>query len=171
MRCFVFAGVLLASSLSLAQERFDHHGALGLTVAGGGELLTAIANNAPGERGARFPLELGATLWVSSHIELRLAGRFAPGIAPITGFAGSLYAGIRDSFGYEKLKTFFDLELAVHVAPFLTFGVRGGFGVQYDFLPVMGVYAQIGAQFGGAVALRLSGELMVGLQFRTYLFE
>ena len=171
MRRFFLAGLILASSFALGEERYDHHGALGVTVAAGGELVTALTNNATGERGARFPLELGATLSVSNHIELRLAGRFAPGIAPITGFGGSFYAGMRDTFGYEQFKTFFDLELAVHVAPFVTIGARGGFGVQYDFLPVMGVYAQIGAQFGGALALRLSGELMVGLPFRTYVFE
>ena len=70
------------------------------------------------------------------------------------------------SFGYEQLKTFFDLELAVHVAPFVTVGVRGGFGVQYDFLPVMGVYAQIGRIYEGTsnmqritIAKQLLGKL------------
>jgi hypothetical protein len=171
MRGFLFAGALLASGLALGQERYDHHGALGLTVAGGGEFVTAVASNAAGEVGLRLPLELGATLSVGNHVELRAAGRFAPGIPPLTGVAGSAYAGIRNSFGYEQLKTFFDLDLGVHFAPFLAIGVRGAFGVQYDFLPIMGVYAQLGAQLGGATSLRLSAEVMIGLQFRTYLFE
>lgn len=171
MRGFLLAGTLLASSLALGQQRFDHRGSLGLTVAAGGEALSAVSSVATGERGFRIPLEVGGTLSLSDHSELRLAGRIAPGISPITALAGSIYAGIRNSFGFEQLKTFFDLELAVHLTPFLAIGARAAFGVQYDFLPIMGVYAQLGGQLGGATSLRLSFELMAGVQFRTYLFE
>ena len=170
MRALI-AVALLASGLCLAQERYDHRGALGFTVAAGGEIVTAISSQALGERGFRIPLELGGTLSVSDHNELRLAARLGPGISPITALSASFYGGIRNSIGFDQWKTFFDFELAVHVTPFLSFGARGAFGVQYDFLPIMGVYAQIGGQLGGASALRLSFELMAGVQFRTYLFE
>jgi hypothetical protein len=162
---------LLLPALSFAQERYDHRGALGVTVATGGEIVTAISNIATGERGFRIPIELGGTLSISDHNELRLAARLSPGISPITALSASFYAGIRNSIGLEQWKTFFDLELAVHATPFLSFGARGAFGVQYDFLPIMGVYAQLGAQLGGATSLRLSFELMAGVQFRTYVFE
>lgn len=171
MRGLIVAGALLASGPALAEERFDHHGSLGLTVAFGGEFVTAVSITASGEKGARLPIELGGTFALGEHTELRAAARLAPGISPITALGASFYAGIRNSYGYEQWKTFFDLELAVHATPFLAFGVRGAFGVQFDFLPIMGAYAQLGAQLGGATSLRLSFELMAGLQFRTYLFE
>lgn len=171
MRGVIIAGALLASGLCLGEERYDHRGALGLTAAVGGEFVTAINLSAQGERGARIPVELGGTLALTDQTELRVAARLGFGVAPITALGASFYAGIRNSFGYEQWKTFFDLELAAHVTPFLAFGARAAFGVQFDFLPIMGVYAQIGGQLGGATSLRLSFELMTGLQFRTYLFE
>jgi len=172
MRSFLIAGILLASSLALGQQRYDHRGSLGLTIAAGGEALTAVSSKATGaESGFRIPLEIGGTFSLTDHTELRLAGRLAPGLTPISTLAGSVYAGARNSFSFEQLKTFFDLELAVHVAPYFAIGARAAFGVQYDFLPIMGVYAQLGGQLGGATSLRLSGEVMVGVQFRTYLFE
>lgn len=171
MRGLLVAGALLAAGPALADERFDHHGSLGLTVAFGGEFVTAVAITSVGERGARLPIELGGTFSLAEHTELRAAARLSPGVAPITLVGTSFYAGIRNSYGYEQWKTFFDLDLAVHATPFLAIGIRGAFGVQFDFLPIMGVYAQLGAQLGGATSLRLSFELMAGLQFRTYLFE
>ena len=162
---------LLASSPALAEERYDHRGSLGLTVAFGGEAVAAVTSTADGERGIRLPIEVGGTLSLSDHNELRVAGHLSPGVGELTALGGSFYAGLRNSIGYDQWKTFFDLELAAHVTPFLAFGVRGAFGVQFDFLPVMGVYAQLGGQLGGATSLRLSFELMAGVQFRTYVFE
>jgi hypothetical protein len=168
MRRFIFAVTLLSAGVCLAAlEENDHRGSLGLTVAVGGEVSRAISFTAA-ENGYRVPIELGGTLAVSAHNEVRIAARVAPGY-PTVGL--SFYAGLRNTYGLGLWKTFFDLEFAAHVTPFLAFGVRGGFGVQYDFLPIMGVYAQIGAQLGGATSLRLSGELLIGVQFRTYLFE
>ena len=170
MRRFILAVTLLSAGVCLAAlEENDHRGSLGLTVATGGEISRAISFTAA-ENGYRIPIELGGTLAVSAHNEVRIAARVAPGISPQT-VGLSFYAGLRNSYGLGLWKTFFDLEFAAHVTPFLAFGVRGGFGVQYDFLPIMGVYAQIGAQLGGATSLRLSGELLIGVQFRTYLFE
>lgn len=171
MRRLSLAGLLLLAGVAAAEERYDHRGALGLTVASGVEALTAVTITQLGERGARFPIEVGGTLSLSDHNELRVAGRLAPALSPLTTLAGSLYAGIRNSIGYAQWKTFFDLDLAVHVAPFFAIGARAAFGAQYDFLPIMGVYAQLGGQLAGGTSLRLSGEVLVGLQFRTYLFE
>lgn len=169
--CRLLGAVLLLSKAALG-EGFDHRGALGLTLATGGEIVTAISGvGAMSESGVRIPIEVGGTLSLSDHNELRVAARVGPGISPITTVAASFYAGLRNSVGYHQWKTFFDLDLAVHATPFLAFGVRGAFGVQFDFLPIMGVYAQLGGQLGGASSLRLSFELMAGVQFRTYVFE
>jgi hypothetical protein len=129
--------LLLASAASA--QNFEHRGSLGLTIAGGGEYATAVAN-ALTDNGFRGPIELGGTLSVTEHTELRLAGRL--GLPTITGskLDYSAYAGIRNSRG-ERFKTFFDLELAAHFAPLWTIGVRVGFGVQYEFLPVFGAFA------------------------------
>lgn len=167
MRRFA-VGLALVASAAWAN---DHRGSLGVTVAAGGEFATAISTTGTGDRGGRIPLEVGATLALFDRTELRLAGRVAPGIPPLATLGGSLYAGIRNSFGFEQWKTFFDLELAVHVAPMLSFGGRVAVGLQYDLLPIMGLYVQLGGQLGGAAGLRLSFEGMAGVQFRTYLFE
>jgi hypothetical protein len=166
--------VLLASlplaGLARAEERYDHRGALGLTVAAGGEFVSYIAPQLGSESAGRVPIELGGTWSFTERTELRLAGRLSP--SP-TGrpLAGAVLAGIRNARGTEQWKTFFDLDLAVHVAPVLIIGARAAFGVQYDFLPVMGVYAQLGGQLGGGAGLRLSFEGAVGLQLRTYVLE
>lgn len=161
---------LLLSGAAWAQS---HRGSLGLTVASGGEFSTLIVGTSSGglESGVRVPIDVGATLGITDKSELTLAGRFAPGVFNVSPWALSFYAGLRQSFGYDKWKTFFDLQLAIHAVPFFTAGARVAFGVQYDFADIAGVYAQLGAQLGGGVALRLGGEVLIGLQFRTYLFE
>jgi hypothetical protein len=170
MRRFILAATVLSAGICLGIEENDHRGSLGLTIASGPEISTAVSSmNA--ERGVRIPIELGGTLSFNSHNEIRVAARLAPGIPPLTTLGLSFYGGLRNTYGLGLWKTFFDIELAAHVMPFLAFGVRGGFGVQYDFLPIMGAYAQVGAQIGGATSLRLSFEVLVGVQFRTYLFE
>lgn len=160
--------VVLLAALPVRAEK--HRGSLGLTVAAGGEFVSAVKATGGRDLGPRIPLEIAGTLGLFEHTELRLAGRLSPGFnaAPL---AGSIYLGARNSFALGDWNTFFDLDFATHVAPFLTFGARLGFGAQWDFSPVMGLYAQVGAQLGGGVALRLSFEGMIGLQFRTYVFE
>jgi hypothetical protein len=37
-------------------------------------------------------------------------------------------------------------------------------------LPVLGVYVELALQGGGGAGLRLSGELLLGFQLRSYLF-
>ena len=165
----VSLAVALWGLLGHAQESWGHRGSLGATVAGGGEYITAISTSQGGlnENGFRAPIELAGTLSITEHTELRLAGRVAPP-GPRVGW--SVYAGIRNSRG-ERFKTFFDLDLAAHIAPIWTLGLRLGLGVQYELLPVLGAFAVAGVQGGGGAGLRLSFELLVGLQFRTYLFQ
>lgn len=158
----------LISGVALAD---NHRGSLGLTVAAGFEPVSAVAANGESDRGFRVPLELGGTLGLFTHTSLRLAARVGAPIPSLTTWAFSFYGGARNAFSIGQWVTFFDLELAVHATPFFSVGARAGFGVQYDVLPIMGVYALISGQLGGGYALRLSGDVMIGVQFRTYLFE
>ncbi len=155
---------------ALAQS---HRGALGLTAAAGGEFSTLVGavDRVNSESGLRIPLELGGTLGVTDRSELTVSGRFSPGVLGVSLVSLSFYAGLRQSFGYDRWKTFFDLQAAVHALPVVTLGARVGFGVQYDFADIAGVYAAVAAQLGGLLHLRFSAEVVVGLQFRTYLFE
>lgn len=164
----VVAVLALLAAPALASDRYDHRGALGLTVAAGGEIVAAAGNQVFGDNGVRVPLELGGTASITDHTELRAAGRVS-----LLGLrvGSSAYLGLRNTYGWEKLKTFFDLDFAAHFTPIWTLGARVGLGVQYDFLPVMGAYAQLGGQLGGGGGLRLSFELLVGVQLRTYLLE
>lgn len=175
MRRAVLLLLFALATPARAEERFDHRGALGLTVASGAEFVSFIGPQGGSESSGRVPLELGGTWSITDRTELRLAGRLSPLVAGRTvtsgGLAGTVLAGLRNVRGLDQWKTFFDLDLAVHVAPALIIGARAAFGVQYDFLPVMGVYAQIGGQLGGGAGLRLSFEGVVGLQFRTYVLE
>lgn len=158
---------LLGAATASAQERWDHRGSLGLTVAGGAEVRQSVALSLPSDNGVRADAEVGGTVSITDHTELRVAGRLTLG-AP--ALAGAVLAGVRNAFG-ERLKTFFDVNLMVHVAPWFTVGPHVAFGVQYEMLPVMGLYAALGIGLGFGAGLRLVGELMLGVQFRSYLLE
>jgi hypothetical protein len=162
--------LVLVASTAWAQS---HEDSLGLNVAAGGEYSTLIGatSKQTNESGIRIPLEVGGSVGITNKSELHLSGRFEPGVYGVALVGLSFYAGLRQSFGYEKWKTFFDLDAAVHALPFVTLGLRFAFGVQYDFADIAGVYVAAGAQIGGLLHLRLSGELMIGFQFRTYVFE
>jgi hypothetical protein len=157
----------LVASAAFAQT---HRGSLGLTVSGGFEALTAVSYAGYSDRGFRAPVEVGGTLGLFDHTELTLSGRLGLPAILTTGVALSFYGGIRNSLGFDEWKTFFELQLAVHTLPYFTAGARVGFGVLYDVLPIVGLYAMISGQLGGGLALRLSGELTVGVQLRTYIF-
>jgi hypothetical protein len=166
-RVFALAVALVATG-ALAQQRYDHRGSIGATAGLGGEVLASTAVGGLGDNGVRMPMELAGTISITDRTEGRAAVRlalFGPRLA------WSAYAGVRSSFGYEKWKTFFDLDFAAHFAPVWTLGARVAVGVQYDFLPVMGVFSTLGGQLGGGAGLRLSFELMAGVQFRTYVLE
>lgn len=162
----LLAALALVSGAAHAEEleRLDHRGALGLTVSAGAEYVFSAAYLVT-DNGPRAPIELGGTLSLTEHTELRAAARIAPPVK--VGWSG--YVGIRNSRG-DRWKTFFDLELAVHLTPLWAIGLRIGFGVQYELSPVMGVFAVAGVQGGGGQGLRLGFEFLLGVQFRTYIF-
>ncbi len=160
-------GLAVAAGAARADEpieRLDHRGALGLTVSAGGEYVFAAANNLT-DNGPRVPIELGGTLSLTDHTELRAAARIAPPVK----VGWSAYVGIRNSRG-DRWKTFFDLDLAVHFTPLWAVGLRLGLGVQYEVSPVVGLFAVVGVQGAGGQGLRLGFELLLGVQFRTYVF-
>ena len=166
--CALALAVALTATGALAQQRYDHRGSIGATVGLGGEILATGAVRGLSDNGVRLPTEIGGTISITDRTEGRAAVRlalFGPQLA------WSAYAGVRSSFGYEKWKTFFDLDFAAHFAPVWTLGARVAVGLQYDFLPVMGVFSTLGGQIGGGAGLRLSFELMAGVQFRTYVLE
>lgn len=158
--------VLLASS-AFAQERWDHQGSLGLTIAAGYENRTSITiGNA--DTGHRLIPEIGGTLALTRSWSAKLAGRVAF-FGPQLGL--SFLGGLRSTFG-DRFKTFFDLDLAVHAVPIFTIGPRVAFGVQYELSEVIGVFAVAGVQLGVAPrGIRFGAEVLIGLQFRTYLLE
>lgn len=161
----------LAAAPALAEERYDHRGSIGLLVSVGGEYKTAInpTGALPTDDGPRLDAEIGGTLAVGyDGDELKLLGRVGffgpiPDVAVIFGF--------RNYFGKDQWKTFMDLDLAGHFTPHLTGGVRFGIGVQWDWLPIAGTYLTLAGQIGFGQALRFSGELLLGFQFRTYVLE
>jgi hypothetical protein len=157
----------LVSCSASAQQRWDHRGSLGLTTAFGVDGRSAIGV-AQSDNGVRLFPELGATLSVSDRWNVMLAGRLSL-LGPTLGL--SFIGGVRSTYG-QRFKTFFDLNLAVHAVPIFTIGPRFAFGVQYELLDVIGAFASAGVQFGvGPAGARFAAEVVVGLQFRTYLFE
>ncbi len=163
-------GLLLLGlpAVARADERFDHRGAVGLLLNGG------VANwslRAPdySEFGFRGLAEIGGTWAIDVNgNELVLLARGAFGPPPLgLGLSG----GYRSYFGYQQVKTFLDLQVAVHIRPTFLVGPRVGGGFQYELTPNVGVY------LGGAVnlafgnGLLLSGEVLGGVQLRSYLLE
>lgn len=167
----LLASATLAAAPAQAEERYDHRGSIGLLVGVGGEYKTAINPTAglPLDDGPRLTADLGATIAVGyDGDELKLIARGSffgpiPDVAAIFGF--------RNYFGKDQWKTFLDLDVAGHFTPHLTAGVRFGIGVMWDWLPVVGTYLNLAAQIGFGQALRFSGELVLGFQFRTYVLE
>lgn len=180
LKCVAMCVGLAWPLAAVAEEeptRFDHRGSLGGHIAGGAEFVSSSLSST--DNGLRTLFEAGGTLSVTDHLEVKVAGRLSPYPALLT--AGAI-AGIRNSFGYAKFKTFFDLDVLLHVATLVnadgvpqparfSIGPHVAFGAQYDFSQIAGVWSSLGATFGFGSGLRLQFELLVGLQFRTYLFD
>ena len=62
--------------------------------------------------------------------------------------------GIRAYFGEDRFKTYLTAEVAVHIVPNVTAGPRLGFGIQYDFLPAVGVYLGGAAEVAAGQGIR-----------------
>ena len=93
-----------------------------------------------------------------------------------TGFGGpsvdvALAGGIRAYFGEERFKTYLTAELALHVVPNVTAGPRRGFGVQYELMPVFGLYLGGAAEVTAGQGIRIAAAVVGGIQVRTYIFE
>jgi hypothetical protein len=158
---------LLLAGPALAEERWDHRGSVSLLTGMGVEGRTSIGVM-QSDSGARLLPEVGGTLALSERWNLKLAGRLAL-LGPQMGVM--VLGGVRSTFG-QRFKTFFDLDLSVNAVPIFTIGPRVAFGVQYELSEIVGAFASAGVNFGvGPSGARLGFELMVGLQFRSYLLE
>jgi len=159
---------LCVPGAAAADERFDHRGAVGLLVGGGGEYLSITV---PGAQvsGPRFDLDLGGTFAIGDDgNELLLLTRAILGGPRLQG---ALILGYRGYFGTDQVKTYFDLGAAGHLMPEISAGPRVGFGVQLELSSLVGLYAGIAAQLALGTLLRFDGELCLGLQVRTYILE
>ncbi len=165
------AGLVLALLLPLgaaAQVRLDHRGAAGLLIGSGLEVQEALSGNVR-EGGLRALLDVGGTLAVDYEgNELMALARAGFGGPSINWTA---IGGYRGYFGRDVWKTFFDLGIAAHFTPAFTVGPRVGFGVQYELGPLAGLYLGAAAQLSGGNGFRFSGELVGGIQLRSYLLE
>ncbi|MBI3183900.1 MAG: hypothetical protein HYZ28_17320 [Myxococcales bacterium] len=142
---------------------------MGLLLAGGVEHKESAISGRIFESGQRADVDLGGTIAIGHDgNELKAFGRASLGGPSIDW---SLAAGYRGYFGHGRFKTFFDLDAAAHLTPQLTFGPRVGFGLQYELSPLAGIFTGLAAQLGFGGALRFDAELIVGLQFRSYLLE
>ena len=166
------AGALLSSPVALAaeeEERFDHRGALGLLVGGGIDFKREVKSGGETEEGRRGLVETLLTFpFGTSGNEWTVGAR--------TGFGGpsvdvALAGGIRGYFGEERFKTYLTAELALHVVPNVTAGPRLGFGVQYELMPVFGLYLGGAAEVTAGQGIRIAAAVVGGIQVRTYIFE
>lgn len=148
-------------------ERYDHRGAVGLLFGSGGAGVSLGAT--PAIFGLRWTQELGGTYAIDvngNELVLALRGSITPE-PRIYGLSG----GYRGYFGYERVKTFIDLQVAAYVSPTFLIGPRVGAGVQFELSPLVGVFAGGAVNLGFGNGLLLSGELLAGLQLRSYLLE
>lgn len=178
----VLIAALFAASQSLAVERFDHRGAVGLLL--GAEWVAKDSLPIAGYRdaGLKPGLDLGVSRAIGvdgNELALSLSVIFPLGCTvvagsvynPCTVYDVALFGGYRGYFGQDRLKTWFDLDAALHFSPQVTAGPRIGFGLQYELSPVLGAYAGLVGELGFGAGLRFSAQLVAGVQLRSYLLE
>ncbi len=159
----------LSTPSSFADERFDHRGSLGLVLESGAELKDLVTSSGESDRGPRLDFGLGGTMAIGHDgNELLFVARSTVG-GTVIDWSG--HFGYRSYFGPDRLRTFFDLDLSLHLTPVVTFGPRAGIGLQYELSSVLGAYFAVAAQLGFGGALRFNAEALVGLQLRSYLLE
>lgn len=164
-------GLALAPASLRAEEeqRWDHRGALGFLVGGGADFKREVKAGGETEEGTRALLETLVTFPMGeSGNEWTVGAR--------TGFGGprvdvALAGGLRAYFGDDRFKTYLTAEVALHVTPNVTAGPRLGFGVQYELLPVLGLYLGGAAEVTAGQGIRVAGAVVGGIQVRTYIFE
>lgn len=167
------AAILLSMFVALpalAEERLDHRGALGLSIAGGVEHASVLLlSNAPTQADAnRWLLELDPSFAVGTEgNELVATLRFLRG--PDSGAA--LGFAYRSYFGRDEWKTYFQGGLKADTSPYFGIGPAGLLGVMYELTPLAGVYAQAGLSFEAGHGLRVGFEGSAGIQLRTFVLE
>jgi hypothetical protein len=172
--------VALALLLHAApEERFDHHGAVGLLLGVGGlrkESSFSLENTWRGSINVGGTFNVGYRsneIVLMASVSMTRTDVLVQGTDQhIYGFGidGVLWGGFRGYFG-DRWKTFVDLDLALAVGPGFTAGPRFGFGVQYELSGVAGVFATLAAQLGFGSGLVFRAELMIGVQLRSFLLE
>jgi hypothetical protein len=170
----LLVAVLSAAAPSLADDRYDHRGAVGLIAALAFQDKDSIVFNQNfADSGSRYAAEIGGTYAVGYNgNELALLATL--GVATYGSLRADwgLAAGYRGYFGHERFKTYFDLDAAVHFTPSVTAGPRFGAGVQYELTQTLGVFGGLEGELCiGPQELRLSAQIAVGFQFRSYLLE
>ena len=159
--------LLLTSPGSLAAERFDHRGAVGLLLGGGFELGELVRSGQFDEY-SRGVAELGLSVAVGENgNEFKAVVQAGHG----SELEWTVFGGYRGYFGQERLKTFFDLDLAFDVRPSFTAGPRLAFGVQYELHSLVGVFAGLDARLGIGSPARFAAGAFAGIQVRSYLLE
>jgi len=166
-RLVLLTAVLLSATVQ-ALERWDHRGAVGLLAAGGLDVEDRVKGQVATEQAGRLAGMLGGTCAIGNNgNELKLfVQAFVRG-----GTAWAILAGYRGYFGQERFKTFFDLDGRFDVAPAFTVGPRVGLGVQYEATQTIGFFATLAAHIGVGNGAIFSGEVLAGVQLRTYLLE
>jgi hypothetical protein len=180
---WILKSVLLLTSYcsslgSLAQEReysLDHAGSVGFIVGVGPEYSGSIKADCLfclGEQtlvDVSGVFDIGATVAINQEgDEIVLRGRL---VRLSSSNGESLLLGYRKYFGREEIKTFASLDLQTTFRPVKTMGVRGSFGVMYDFSPILGIWLDGGGSFGFGYGRRFGLETTIGMQARSYLFE
>ncbi len=158
--------ILRAAATALADQLLDHRGAVGLIIGGGLEHKTATAAGVPSDTGFRGDVDLGVTYAIGYDGDEFARGTFG---GPLADF--SITGGYRGYFGLERWKTFLDLGGALHLWPQLVVGPRIAFGVQYELTSNVGAFLSLGTQLGFGRGMRFDGELIGGVQLRSYLLE
>lgn len=192
MKAWVALAVLALPASALADERYDHRGALGVLIAFGADYKAAAAIAGGGDEGARAAPELGLTFPIGDNgneLKASLRALFG-GILPNCSASQrcapvdlGLFFGFRGYFTAPggRLKTFYDLDVVQHLVPrfsdasartqLYVIGPRVGLGVQFETLPIAGLYFMIDGQMGFGDGLRFGAGAQLGIQLRTYIFE
>lgn len=162
-------GALLLAPAAAAAEKYDHQGSLCAVLAPGVAFATSSSSLAVPVVGARWSAQVGGGVAIDEY------GRELLVLARASGRGSAVDAaalvGFRGYFGDERLRTFFDLQLAVPLWPMLAAGPRLGAGVQYELSPVAGAFCAAGVQLGLGAALLYAGDFSCGVQLRSYLFQ
>lgn len=153
-----------------AAERYDHQGSLCAVLAPGAGFAVSSNLAAVPVPGGRWVATLGGGAALDEY------GRELLLLARASGRGGALdvtaLVGFRAYFGYDRVKTFADVQLAVPLAPVLFAGPRIAGGLQYELSPVAGAFCAAGVMLGARPgALLIAGDLSCGVQLRTYLLE